>query len=101
MEYLEDIKTRLLKLERFEEQRKDHIKKCMVYQKKRRETDEEFKNKLYESSREYQKNRYNEDPEFREAKLKKMKERYQKKKESLGDDKTNFQKIESPKKDQK
>jgi hypothetical protein len=101
MEHLEDIKAKLLKLEKLEQQRKDHIKKCMAYQKKRRESDEEFKNKLYEMSREYQKNRYNEDPEFREAKLKKMRERYHKKKESLGDEKANFQKFETPEKDQK
>lgn len=105
MEYLEDIKAKLQKLEKFEQKRKEHMESCKKYQRERIQNDEEFRKKQYELSREYQRRRYNEDPEFRNAKLLRMKARYEErkkeKKESLGGDNLEFQKIETPKNDQK
>jgi len=105
MEYLENIKAKLEKLEEFEKKRKNHMEACKKYQRERIQNDEEFRKKQYELSREYQRRRYNEDPEFRNAKLLKMKARYEErkkeKKESLGGENSEIQKIETPEKDQK
>lgn len=105
MEYLEDIKAKLQKLEEYEKKRKDHMEACKRYQKDRMKNDEEFRTKQYKLSRDYQRERYNADPEYRDAKLKKMRARYQERKkekrESLGGDNLEIQKIETPKNDQK
>ncbi len=80
MEYLEDIKAKLQKLEEYEQKRKQHMETCKNYQRNRIKTDEEFRKRQYELSREYQRRRYNEDPQFREAKLLRMKARYEERK---------------------
>lgn len=105
MEYLEDIKAKLQKLEEYEQKRKQHMETCKKYQRERIKTDEEFRKKQYELSREYQRRRYNEDPEFRNAKLLRMKARYEErkkeKKESLGGDNLEIQKNEKSENEQK
>ena len=100
LEAIDEIKNKMQLLEKYEQKRKNHLEVCKKYQKERFATDEEYRKRLYEASREYQRRRYNEDPEFREAKLRKARERILKKRETLENEKINFQKIEPPKSDQ-
>ena len=101
MDVIDQIRTKLELLEKYEQKRKEHLEVCKKYQKNRFATDEEFRKKVYDASREYQRERYSKDPEFRAMKNLKAKERALKKKESLGDEKANFQKIENEEKIQK
>ena len=57
----------LLKLLSVEESRKEKRKgACARYQKKRRQNDEEFRQKLCKRSSEYSKHKYEQDAEFRD-----------------------------------